>query len=760
MRRTMIRPTKQQPIKTSLTVPDYYATLLEEQTNGYVVNVFCHVLKHDIIKNNFSTLNVKVYEKKFPKIIGRSKNPAFKDSKIFRESIEKSNSMIMETSINLRKYDLELKSEFSKSLSESTPPIFVSLLQDAKINDSNLSLQDCNIEIIKGLKVDPSEALLDYNRYKNYSFVNKLKNHYLLNSIKNDGNVKYYRSIDTNVVKNRIYINFPLNISKNYTNSELEVVFELQKSKSATQLVVNSEKLTKLLKVSTLLSLKNLSLKKPSLELGYDGLHLYQNDEKAQAFKLQKKSINKSFVISNYQTITEDNGTKKDFLISVKQADSISELQIYRCLAFNSDTNNHTFCSYKNLIFGTTFDIDSTVLLIQESKENNGVEIIVQNVPNKASEFKIFKKRYIPDCFGAQEEEISISRYQSTKPVPNVVIDTNITSGDTCEYFVRYKMNDGTIQTSVSKIYQFIDTSKNKPISVQILSTTIDEYQSKPSVTITLDPRVVDEETNIIQQALQNSNFYEEYKDTFQKQLDKIQDLIFFKVVRTNLSKSPAIQEEFLDILTRSTLTFIDNLNSQKNSGVSELNLQDSYMYEFKAYYKNPLSLLKEYVIETPTKITTANKTLLKGYRYKPHKWSQKRVLNTGTILVEDEKGDLKSSTLDEHEYTGTVAKTYVQKLGKEVGINKCTAKRVDKNHVLINWQIISSQDEYDHFIIVKESNGQRKLLDATCNTQYLDSVDLTDAGTIIYYVIPVYMDYAVGNAKASNHIVLDPDEI
>lgn len=758
----MIRPTKQQPIKTSLTVPDYYATLTEEQPNNYIINLFCHVLKQDIVKNNFSTLNVKVYEKLAPKVISRSSNPAFRDSKVLRESIEKNKSMILESSVNLRKYNLELKAELTKSLIECTPPVFNSLLQAATINDNNQSLQDCNIEIIKGLKLDPSEAILMNSLMTdNQKDINKLKNHYLLNGIKNNGNVKYYTVADKAITKERIYINFPISIPKKYVNSELEIVFQLQKTKSINHVVVvNGELLTRILRVSNLLSLKNLSIKKPSIELSFDGLHLFQNDEKAKAFKLQKKSINKSFIISNYQTIAQDNNTKKDFLISVKQADSISELQIYRCLAFNSDANNHAFCSYKNLIFGTTFNIDSTILLVQESKENNGVEITVQNPPANASEFKIFKKRYIPDCLGAQEEEVSISRYQPTKPIPNVVIDTNITSGDTCEYFVRYKINDGTIQTSVSKIHQFFDVSKNKPITAQITSTLIDEYQLKPSVSITLDPRVIDEETSIIQRSLINSNFYEEYKSTFEKQLDKIQDLIFFKVVRTNLSKSPAIQEEFLDILTKSNLIFVDNTNSQKNSGVSELNLYDSYMYEFKAYYKNPLSLLKEYIIETPTKITTANKTLLKGYRYKPYKWNQKRVLNTGTTLSEDEKGNLNSPTLDEHEYTGVIAKTYVQKLGKDVGVNKCTAKRVDKNHIILNWQIISSHEEYDHFVIVKESNGKRKLLETTCNTQYLDTIDLNDAGTIIYYVTPVYMDYAVGNSASSNYIVLDPDEI
>ena len=74
---------------------------------------------------------------------------------------------------------------------------------------------------------------------------------------------------------------------------------------------------------------------------------------------------------------------------------------------------------------------------------------------------------------------------------------------------------------------------------------------------------------------------------------------------------------------------------------------------------------------------------------------------------------------------------------------------------------IESSIDEYDHFVIVKESNGgKRKILTTSRDLMYVDEIRSTDAGTIIYYITPVYNDYTVGTTIRTNSIIVDPEEL
>jgi hypothetical protein len=91
--------------------------------------------------------------------------------------------------------------------------------------------------------------------------------------------------------------------------------------------------------------------------------------------------------------------------------------------------------------------------------------------------------------------------------------------------------------------------------------------------------------------------------------------------------------------------------------------------------------------------------------------------------------------------------------------IKSASAKRADIKTVFINWKIDASLEEYDHFVIVKESNGKRAILATTHNLKYADVIKLSDVGTIIYYITPVYNDYSVGPTIRTNSIVVNPEE-
>lgn len=766
----MISASNQQNIKTGMLVPQHYATLVSENEVDYTINLFCKIPRFDIQKFSFQTLKISVFVDDIKSNLIENVNPAYKGVTEISKAINKSNSKVTEivTDISKDRYETRVLTEYyTKSI--GIPEKF----SRQPSMQTDLSLQQCNIEIINKLKVDPADAVVNPLYFNVYPFVNKLRNHYLVKSISTQYgqyynvptvvSMKQAKYLSTFVRSERL-INSIINIPKRHRDSSLKVIFQLQRLNEDGSITI-SEPFEKSLSISTLLSYKNLKIKKPSIVGDINQINLIQNEEKAKGIKLQKKVINNSGAISNYVTIAQTNNVKKDFLVSIPQPNSVSQIQIYRCLSYYSDVSSHT--AYTNLVFGTTFSdssqvIDSTVLLFSENKFEGSINIFIKNVPVDATEFSVVKKKYILETAGeAQEEEITVSRYQSTKPTPNVVIDKNLRMGDVYEYFVRYKMNDGTIKKSISKIYQYVETLYSKPISAQIINTVVQQYQNKPEVILSIDLSLNDEENKLIKKALENNAFYDEYKETFKKQLDKIDDLLFFKVIRTNLTESPGVEEEFLDMLTTQTATFTDNTLSQQTSGVSELNPYNSYKYEIKGYLKNPLSFIKEYIVKGQTKINVGNKTVTKSYRYKPYKWNQKKVIQTGTMLAEDERGNIAIPTLSEYECIGVVAETTISKLQKNSEIKSCTALRVDKQHILINWTIdgTASLENYDHFVIVKEASQKRDILTTVYGTSYLDTINEEEAGQIYYYVIPVYANYDVASAASTNAIVVDPGE-
>ena len=210
---------------------------------------------------------------------------------------------------------------------------------------------------------------------------------------------------------------------------------------------------------------------------------------------------------------------------------------------------------------------------------------------------------------------------------------------------------------------------------------------------------------------------------------------------------------KFLSLMTRSF-----QKETRFKNNISNINLLDSYKYQIKAYLKNPLTLLTNNVFISKPKIDQRTGRTRKISIYKPYKWFQKSVLRTGTLLSENSNGTLNVPFLNQDEYIGVAAEQTMSKLSQTMStITNCNATRLDKNNILIKWDV-DLLDHYDHFVIVKESAQQRNILTTTHKNLYLDEVSEKDAGIIYYYIIPVYANYDVSTA-ISTSIVIDPRE-
>jgi hypothetical protein len=263
---------------------------------------------------------------------------------------------------------------------------------------------------------------------------------------------------------------------------------------------------------------------------------------------------------------------------------------------------------------------------------------------------------------------------------------------------------------------------------------------------------------NEISNALRTSQLTSQFSAELDKINDTVNDLVRISVVRIN--HKTGTRETFKNLqkdtanLAAGQYLFDDNALNQKAFNISPLDPLTNYTYEIRASIVNPITLFRDYVRTETVSVGTGQRT----FSYKPYKWRQKSTKITGTLPEKDNDGN---PLVDENEdsiYAGVVARLDVA--GSSLGlfdIEDLTAERLNIDTVKISWTAQGDKSYYDHFVIVKELNGQRNLLGVTHADFIFDKINLSDSGTIIYYITPVLKDYTVGTSSKSNTIVVQP---
>jgi len=769
----IVKPVKPLIQEHSLLVSRYFATVVEETDDKYKISFAFNIKRDDITQLKINQLKLKFRKANYREIVKNftKKNVSLKKStsaltaginNLQTAKIIAEGNIIDDQIIDLE--DLEKNYQRPRKL----VPLILKSISNLPTSftelDNTLTPRDKNLEIIK-TRVDPAEAITDV-AYKNDKYVNSLLNHYLVYSIAPlPVDDYYYSTIETNVANNVLYLHRVVDIPIEYAKEDIEVIFEVSNT--------NNKKVYKerkaIFNIKNLISYRKLKIIKPSIvdtsnRLGLQGLTISQHDKLAKAIRLEKKVINTLGVISNYSIITSKENflrTANSFFVPV--ANSESEIEIYRCITYNSKKTSNV-SAYKNIIVGTIPHIDTTTLLISNNLQEKAVQIDIRNIPHEADEFQVLKRKILKNANGSEEPTESSTGYivlidfTLTKPSPPTILDKNVETEELYEYKIKYKFN-GIEKQSAFKVHKFIDASNAKPVEVTLTVPEIEKSGNDVTVSFNITSQFLTEPNNVILETLIDSKIDVLYKEEFSKIKQNLQDLLFYKITRINLSVSPAIEEEFKDILKDGP--FKDDKNTRKNSQISDINLNYDYLYQVRGFYKNPVSLLRDLIVRVPSSTSTATGNVaLKGYSYKPYKWLQKKVQNTGTLPATTVTGDnLETSFLEDGDL-GVLATVKIDKLEKLLEIKTATANRLDMITISIDWTIENELENYDHFVVVKHSNKNIKILTTTKDLRYVDTITRDDAGSNIYYITPVYNNYEVGPTIRTNTIIVDPEEL
>jgi len=743
-----------QPLKTStLSVPDYYASIISESRNEYQVKFIFNIRRTDITEKNISKLKIKFYPENYNNQ-KKDKTKKIIDKQLIEyANIEDSklevDQLLLDTSIDLE--NLTKKPNKKRRILSQLPT------RPTNSTNSNINLKDINLFIIKNIKQDPADVLQNYSEFLSYS--NNIKNlvdYYTSTAIKNVViNYPRYSTIDEQSESPIIYASHIVKIPKLIKNAKFDkfdINFELY---AKNETISSFQSISKQLDIESLFN-KARSIKEPFFSgntiSNRSMLTATVKDDLADKLIFQKKTIDYNGLISRYETISEDTALKDNSIVIFDDKES-AKLKIYRCIS-TVDKNNSDLSAYKNIIDAEISFFDSTVMLISNSNDEKAVQIELLNVPEEVGSYKIEKLLILPGSNGGIDgNAIVVSNYKTKDN--NIVIDKNVMNGKTYEYMLTLLLKNGSSRISVKKLHKYIE--KKVVISAEVSDAQLGTTQNgEASVSFNITSKIEQNTNELVKAALESAGISEQFADEIKGEKAFFQNLLFFKVKRINLSVSPGVEEEFNQFFNTGGV-FNDDELTRYVSAVSNLDLSHSYRYEIRAFLKNPITLLPRYVkvIEGGT----INGTYYKKRAYRPYKWFQKSALETGTLGAENEEGILLDSQFLQYDEIGVVKTVQMDVLKKILGVKNFLANRITLDKISLKWSINNSGDHYDHFVIVKEVNHIRTILTTTHNNSYVDNVNFSDAGNIRYYITPVYYDYTVGTTVSSQLITIDPEE-
>ena len=790
-------------LRNTIEVLPYFATLVSEDENNYKFQFVFRVKQTSIVLKALSKVVIKcvnpsvVIEKNSNiKVLGtlplkkkevmnqaglyEMHNILCKHKRQIKKAVAKQNSIIAEETINLQNYILPT---ISNQLLRGIKPTDIKELytvkdsleiQDLKSNNllKEFSLLDqgevkkLNFDLISMHKIHPISAVDTEEKFSTIEKVNLLRNYFLNDCLQTVQKEKaYYVPLKKKVFYDKISIRAFVDIPKNLVNSSLEIHFETYKfERKRLRLIRNEvpvERQVKLLNVEKHLKFFRLPLLSPNITVNNEEVEAHQIDPLSNYVKILKKEITNNGVCTKYTSALEDY-IEQENSTSIIEPLQDNRFAIFKCISGDANSTNIN-PRVSGVVMGKLPYIDTLTMVVSDKTGNSdGVEINVKNPPNFARQFQVCKKVWNGSSF---DEKVVVVPFRDFDGESTLVLDQSVINGEISEYILEYKTETGEVRHSGFKHHHY-KKMKNLDFNVSITDPVISIVEGKTSVRFNIQTKIENTQDDKIRSMLDQIGAPKVLVDSLNslEVSDKFSDLFYHKVVRTNLKTG--MKEYFEELSENASFNSLkgsqslnDDLFSRSKGSIEDIDPSADYLYEVRTFIRNPLSLTKNFVQKVVVP-PTSGKASPRIYYYKPFKWRQPAVLENGTIPAVDDFNNLLTKKFNEDGEVGVTAKYLLSGVKKAAFASSLSAERIDLNKVRITWQTEGNDDEFDHFVIMKEVAGVRRFIGAATGQEVFDILGNDDVGTVIYYVVPVMYDFSVGNAVRANTIVVDPAEL
>jgi len=516
----------------------------------------------------------------------------------------------------------------------------------------------------------------------------------------------------------------------------------------------------------SLLQTNDKSLSNKHISFSYP---LGSDFKKTIGFNFYKKSlVNNDNIFTLFRT--SQLASQDSFVVdSVPGLEIIDSTHVIRVIPVTASGESWIFSDIVVGDFNQRIDSEALSLDLAQI-ENDSLELTISGVSSRTKKINIFKR----NCTTSKDSSYELLNSITGISFSNIALkDIEITPGHILEYYVESTDEFGNLlQFSIPKMAEIVRNDENNLFNVTVSGFTSTENSVSFSIdAIQRQKRKINSVTSALRtvtgQLITNDSSGQD--TVIEPKLENYSDSIIYRIKRTDQTTSevayfPLIisnpgaplqnqEDRITDNSQGNTIIeFSDDITTQTANDIPSLVQGRTYVYDIFAYTRNPASTSNDFII-------TGIDADRKNWFYKPLKWSDPRVLNTGILYPEDERGNVQAS--DEEllmaNPIGRVAsqEVVIPIIEKSFDIAP-VARKISRSLVQISWS--SENKNYDSFIVFKIVNGRKYLLGKSCKEFIYHKITNDDLGTVYYQVTPLTLDYKFEKTYYSNEILIKED--
>lgn len=488
-------------------------------------------------------------------------------------------------------------------------------------------------------------------------------------------------------------------------------------------------------------------------------LSITQVDNRAQRVNVYRKFVSSSdFSIDPYEYVgTYDLTRGRTVLVDADAP--ISSCVIYRVIPVSFDgTMSYEF---SNVVIRPTKVTSQNFAAVTAIPFLDGIKISVNNLPTG-----VVAVRVVGRNSSTLSDWLTVGSTVSIKDpsIDEVVVtDEEVSPDNVYEYVADIVMRDGTVKRTGHSIVEFIPFNRGYVnVSIEGLTVTdalssdsrLTDYIGRKVVSFTIKGVVSDKEHDSLKKMLIAQNLYEHYSDSMTEEREKLASVISYGVKRID-----TLTGEVVDFGIVSSETFNESDYLEEKSSQPMI-VGRKYRYEVTPMIREP-----ETMFETIVK-TSVDKLTMKKYSYSPAKFMHPLSLRTGTVTSESTRSCRHAKSSMSFGKLGQTVSVDVDLSEPTLNIVNVRVTRFDRTTNVLTWQLTSSFELVDHFLILKDIQGVITIVGKVHSTlsrgqyTYVHQLTSRDSGSIRYRIIPVFNTYSRGAEYVTSSVFVDPEDV
>jgi hypothetical protein len=379
--------------------------------------------------------------------------------------------------------------------------------------------------------------------------------------------------------------------------------------------------------------------------------------------------------------------------------------------------------------------------------KEHGVEVEIKDIP--PGPITMMLLRYDLSLFEQSPTMIGdVVLLNGRGSAPLIVTDNSVKSGHIYEYICKLVYRDGqSVFASNNLVVEYLPVTSNV-VNTLTSNPIITQNGTEIDVSFDLNSSLVETNIDLIKRAMTQQGLFNVFQEDIINNKEKLQNLLGYNVVRTNLTTG---EIEDFGILIDTTFS---DIKFGRVKGVKPVQPGFEYRYTVSTYFRSPETMIPTYTREVQTS-TNNSYTLVPSKWYHPVTLTKGNVVSTRSLETNHAKTDFTHGTI------GNITNVNVSLSKILPSLFDGKVSRVGNKLILTQWKVQGEISKIDHFIVILEMLGMRTIVGKCHNVtdgnyfQFIDSLDEGEHGALTYYILPVFYDYSRGTELKTNQVII-----